>query len=81
MHWRALSWLFVAAPAAFAPLAVLERGGIRWATVGASVATGFWLVVLVTVVAGGANSQLMSLIGRAGLSMSYGQLYAMVGAW
>lgn len=63
-HWRAIIGLFVAAPAALAPLAILEHGGIRWATVGASAATGFWLVVLVTVVAGGASSQLMGLVGE-----------------
>jgi hypothetical protein len=63
-HWRALVGLFVAAPVAFAPLAMSEHGGIRWPIVGGSVATGFWLVALVTVVGGGASSQLMGLVGE-----------------
>jgi hypothetical protein len=51
--------------AVFTPLAFLEHGTIRWAEEGAAAATGFWLVVIVTLVMSGATAQIMGVVAES----------------
>lgn len=63
--WRYLVFGSLGVPASFLPLALLASGGLRWAIVGASVATGLWVTIPSVLLYSGAAGALMSVSTEA----------------